>query len=134
MAGVVTVMAGALSWWFFCRTFLLPWQGLAQGCQQMIQVTLQRGLYQSRVWPAAVTFGWCSLGPRGERGARLPAELEVLPGPAVSGRTMGALGPARAAFGAMFQGVWLLVLAVWLHVSSWMFMLNKRHLFSHRLQ
>ena len=108
MARVVTVSAGALSWCFFCRTFLFPWQGLAQGCQQMIQVTLQCGLYQTWVWPAAVTFGQCSLGPRGERGACLPAELRVLPGPADSGRTMGALGLAWAVFGAVFQAVRLL--------------------------
>lgn len=74
----------------------------------MFQVTLQHGLYQSWVWPAAVTFGRCSLGPGGERGAHLPAELQVLPGPAGSGRTMGALGLAQAVFGAVFQGVWLL--------------------------
>lgn len=108
MAGVVMVTAGALSWWFFHRTFLFPWQGLAQGCQQMIQVTLQHGLYQSRVWPAAVAFGQCSLGPRGKRGAGLPAELWVLPGPADSGRTMGALGLAWTVFGAAFQGAQLL--------------------------
>lgn len=46
MAEVVTLTSGALSWWVFCKTFLFPWQGLAQGCQQLIQVTLQHGLYQ----------------------------------------------------------------------------------------
>lgn len=69
----------------------------------MIQVTLQHGLYQSRVWPAAATFGWCSLGPGGEGGARLPAELGVLPGPADSGRMMGALGRHRQCLGQCFK-------------------------------
>lgn len=40
-----------------------------------------------------MTFGRCSLGPRG---GHLPAELWVLLGPANPGRTMGTLGQTWA--------------------------------------
>lgn len=135
MARVVTVTAAALAWCFLqhFRAFLFPWQGLAKGCQQMIQVTLQRGFCQSQAWPAAVTFGQGSLGPGGARGACLPAELRGPPGPATTRNKGGPRPNTGSVWGDVLSRT-SFVLSVWFRVSSWMLVPNKSHLFSHQLQ
>lgn len=128
MARVVTVTAGALSWWFFCRTFV-PLAGAGSGMPA-------NGSSRPAMWFVSVTglassgdFGWCSQGPGGKRGARLPAELRVLLALHALGNSGSPWPGAGSLQGSVSRSV-AFVLAVWLHVSSWMLMLNKRHLFS----
>lgn len=102
MARVVTVTAGALSWWFFCRTFV-PLAGDGSGMPA-------NGSSRPAMWFVSVTglassgdFGLCSQGPGGERGARLPAELRVLPGPARPGEQREPLARRGQSSGQRFK-------------------------------
>lgn len=111
---VLTVTAPTLITVAFLQDFFLVVAGACQGCQQMIHVTLQHDLYKSWVWPAAVTFRLMLPHYASEmRGACLPAEFQVLPGPANSGRTIGTLGPWIVVWGSVSRSV-AFVLAVWL--------------------